>query len=236
MLSESNKKLIRSLSSKKFRQKHNLFIAETDKVIHEFLLEGFKPKWHFSTDQLDNVALKQNAFIIKAHQMNSISQLQHASNSLAVFIKPETSPFKKLNFTLFLDAIRDPGNLGTIIRIADWYGIEQIYCSNDTVDSYNPKVVQASMGSLARVQCVDTELLSLKNKGMNIVGSSMQGELLYDFKKPKNMVLVIGNEGKGISENSQNLLDSTVSIPKIGKAESLNAAVATAIMIDRLLN
>jgi RNA methyltransferase, TrmH family len=142
-----------------------------------------------------------------------------------------------IEIILALDEIKDPGNLGTIIRIADWYGIKKIIASNDTVDFYNPKVISATKGSFTRVQIFYTDLAeTLPKIGLPIFGTFMKGENVHTFDFPKSGILIMGNESKGISEKIEKLITKKITIPSFGKAESLNVSIATAIVLDNWLN
>jgi TrmH family RNA methyltransferase len=150
---------------------------------------------------------------------------------------PSGEPDLKHTLSLALDGIQHPGNMGTIIRIADWFGIKQIICSNDSVEAYNPKVVQATMGSIVRVSLWYTDFDSWRPpEGLPVIGALLNGVNIYSFIKPEEALLVIGNESKGIREPLRSLVTHPVTIPKTGGAESLNAAVAAGIIVGCLVN
>lgn len=234
MLSEKNRKAIQALRLKKNRST-GLFVAENEKVIEEFLKEGFEPI-HFYTTQITEDQHLSSATLLSTQEMKSLSQLQQSASYLAVFQYPINTDYQHNSFDIYLDNIRDPGNLGTLIRLADWYGLGQIFCSIGTADPLNTKVVQASMGSLARVQVVSCQLQDIKKHYTVVLGADTEGKSIYEYKAQKPCLLVIGNEGNGISEEHKKLIDEYVSIPRRGGAESLNAAVAGAILIDRIIS
>lgn len=234
MISNSQTKLITSLKQKKYRDKESLFVAEGPKVIQELLDEGLKLRWLFTTQPINN--FKGNLVEITPAELKKISFLKTPNTSLAVFEIPTIKPPKTSGLVVALDALRDPGNLGTIIRLCDWFGVEQLLCSEDTVDCYNPKVVQASMGSLARVQINYVPLSEFLNKSnLPVYGGFMDGSNIYTESLPNDVVLVLGNEANGISEVISNIVTNRISIPRFGsiqKTESLNVATATAILLS----
>jgi TrmH family RNA methyltransferase len=234
-LSKKQLKLITSLQQKKYRTNYGLFIAEGTKVVDEFLNSNFE------LDQLFYVESKgyetyANATQISEIELKKISLLKTPNNVLAIFKIPTEEKILKEGFILALDEINDPGNLGTIIRLCDWFGVDQLVCSKNTTDCYNAKVVQASMGSLTRVSIVYTDLLSyLKSTELPKFATLMDGENVYKIKLPKQAILVMGNEANGISENILKVLDNAISIPRFGaiqQTESLNVATATAILLS----
>lgn len=239
MLSKGHLKLIQNLKSKKQRAKHGLFIAEGDKIIHEILKANLKVKTIFSTNikAFKNYNLFKDQLIETSPALfNEISSLSSPSTSLGIF-QMQSFQFPASNYQLFLDQIQDPGNLGTIIRIADWYGIRQIHCKTGTVDLYNPKVLQASMGSFMRVQLnyIEDTALFFENNALPVLGTFMAGENIHKIQKPSKALIVIGNEGNGISSDIKEYCSQEITIPKFGEAESLNAAIATAIVLDNLI-
>lgn len=219
---------------KKYRDKHGLFVAEGPKVISELLDEGLKLQWMFTT-QAELVSDK-NHFLISDRDLKSISFLTTPNTSLAVFEMPKPSVVQDSGLIVALDALRDPGNLGTIIRLCDWFGVEQLICSLDTANCYNPKVVQASMGSLGRVKIYYLPLGEfLENTQLPVFGGFMDGENIYDQELPTNAILLFGNEANGISDAVSEKVTHRVSIPRFGtiqKTESLNVATATAIFLS----
>jgi RNA methyltransferase, TrmH family len=236
MLSKNQIKLITSLQQKKYRQKHQLFFAEGTKVISEFYKSGWKLHTLFSTETLSFISAGKTTQISEA-ELKKISALKTPQSALAVFYLPQQHEIIEPNFSVVLDGIQDPGNLGTLIRLCDWFGAKQLVCSPDTADCYNPKVVQTSMGSLARVNVVYVDLesfLSEKNK-LPVYGAFMDGENIYNQTLPEKAVLVLGNEGKGISPKIEQLITSKIAIPQFGKeqlTESLNVATAAAIILS----
>ncbi|CAM3297205.1 RNA methyltransferase [Aequorivita lipolytica] len=234
MVSKSQTKLITSLQQKKYRTQSGLFVAEGPKVISELLDGGFKFHSFFSTDTSEITAV--NHFLVTETELKKISFLKTANTSLALFEIPKTKPLKDLGLILALDAVRDPGNLGTIIRLCDWFGVQQLICSQDTADCFNPKVVQATMGSLARVQVHYLSLSEYFEKTtLPIYGGFMEGENIYSAKLPKEGIMVMGNEANGISEEIIKTITHKITIPRFGKiqkTESLNVATATAILLS----
>ena len=247
MLSKNQIKLIRSLELKKNRKRENLFVAEGPKVVGDLLKAGFLPHSIFSTKPHDNAQL------ITDDELRRISFLQHPQEVLALFeipssnhtshLSPLTSHLSSLtshlspltsHLSLALDGIQDPGNLGTIIRIADWFGISTIFCSQDTADCYNPKVVQATMGSIAHVNIVYGDLVKLLSETtLPVYGTLLDGENIYQQELTKEGIIVMGNEGNGISQEVRPLITHRLLIPNFSTqgetAESLNVAIATAI-------
>ena len=248
MISKSQTKLIRSLEMKKHRQREGLFVAEGPKVVGDLLAAGFEPHQLFATEEWAATA-PLSSILVTPDELRKLSFLQHPQHVLAVF------PIPQLNFnsqssaramlacyqrdtrnlksqlTLALDGIQDPGNLGTIIRIADWFGIDTIVCSPDTADAWSPKVVQATMGSIARVRIVYTDLQEYLSKStIPICGTLLDGENIYAQKLPQEAIIVMGNEGNGISPAIRQLVTHRLLIPPFRPgAESLNVAIATAI-------
>ncbi|GAA4155665.1 RNA methyltransferase [Chryseobacterium ginsenosidimutans] len=238
MLTAHTIKVLQSLDKKKFRQKYNLFLVEGNKIICELPDSKFKIKEIFSTDpqKLDRTDVPITH--ISENELKKISFLQNPKDSVAVcYINPEEKLEDK-NIQLVLDGIQDPGNLGTIIRLADWFGIEQIICSEDTVDFYNPKVIMASMGSFTRVNIAYTNLIEYLSQTENInVGTDMDGENIYDFKKPEKINLILGNEGNGMRPETEKLIQKSIMIPRFGKSqstESLNVSMAAGIILGQL--
>ena len=236
MVSKNQIKLITSLQQKKFRQMHKLFLAEGVKVIQELLDSNFiLEHLYISETILDTVNSYQKTVISEA-ELKKISCLATPNNCLALFKIPEAKAPIQKGLIVALDSIRDPGNLGTIIRLCDWFGVEQLWCNEQTVDSYNPKVVQATMGSIARVAVsyVDLEK-QLQNVTIPVFGTFMDGENVYKENLPQEGILVLGNEANGISETIEKLVSNRLAIPRFGslqQTESLNVATATAIFLS----
>jgi TrmH family RNA methyltransferase len=231
MVSKSQIKFVRQLAQKKQRDQHDLFVAEGHKVVQEFINENYQLHQLFTSDL--SLFSSHKAIIVVSHlEMKAMSALKTPSDALAVFAKPNEQTLSQSKLILALENIQDPGNLGTIIRLCDWFGIEDIVCSSDTVDCYNPKVIRSSMGSLARVQVFYKDLHAwlVGMQDCQIVATAMDGQSLYEFAFDSPTVLVIGNEGRGLSIKIQELATNVVSIPRYGGAESLNAAMAAGII------
>lgn len=237
MLSKNQIKLITSLTQKKYRKQHQLFIAEGKKVIEELLQSNFELESLFVTnDAIFTSVAKNKINAITVSELKKISVLATANDCLALFKIPVEKEMSLKGLVLALDDIRDPGNLGTIIRLCDWFGIETLLCSEETVDVYNPKVVQATMGSISRVNVVYTSLEKvLKETSLPVFGTFMDGENIYQKELPKEGIIVMGNEANGISTTIENLVNQKIAIPRLGKlqqTESLNVATATAIILS----
>ena len=235
MFSKSQIKLITSLAQKKYRNKHKLFLAEGIKVISELLDSKFPLHSLYTTENVFD-AESGKTFAIGEADLKKISQLKTPQKALALFEIPQTENLDAAGLVVALDGIRDPGNLGTIIRLCDWFGVEQIICSLDTVDCYNPKVVQATMGSISRVKIEYKDLpLFLSKQALPVFGAFMEGSNIYQEELPSEGILVLGNEANGISEDIEKLVQRKISIPRFGKTqatESLNVATATAILLS----
>lgn len=244
MLVKSKVKYIQSLGQKKFRQEEGVFIAEGPKLVLELLLsvpgnivEVFAVKEWVVEHQKQLVSFTCTE--IPEQELEKISQLATPNMVLALVknIEPVIPKEVKGQVVLALDGIQDPGNLGTIIRIADWFGITQIMCSEDSADVFNPKVVQSTMGSIARVRVSYTSLVEWLSglDDVTIYATVLEGQDVTTMKKISSGVLLIGNESKGISPEILKLANATVTIPRKGGAESLNAAVATGIVLSHLI-
>lgn len=236
MVSKNQIKLISSLHQKKFRQSHNLFIAEGQKVIQELLDGDFVLEHLFQTEPLFAGISSDKNTTIDFNDLKKISALTVANNCLAVFKMPNPKPIIENGLIVALDDIRDPGNFGTILRLCDWFGIEQVLCSKATVDLYNPKVIQATMGSVARVNINYLDLKPfLENTKLPVFGTFMDGENIYKTNLPKQGIIVMGNEANGISAEIETTIKTRLTIPRFGnlqKTESLNVAAATAIVLS----
>ena len=238
MIAKNQIKFIKSLSLKKNRQKEQLFIAEGEKIVAELLNSNFEFHEIFATNEwiLKNTDIR--AIKVNNSELDRISNLKSANNVLAIVkIKQENLSITD-GLTLVLDDINDPGNLGTIIRMCDWFGVKQLVCSKSTVDCFNPKVVQSAMGSLFRVPIIYTDLEEYVTKvDTPIYGAFMDGENVRNVKVPESVHLIMGNEANGISEEINNLITDKVAIKNIGNsAESLNVAVATSILLHEFCN
>jgi len=236
MISKAQKKHIRSLQQKKFRKELGEFIVEGNKSIKDFIKNNYEPVNIYTTTP--DVFHQSNHIVeISAKELKSISLLKNPKDSLAVFkIKRMGNPDLSRPI-LILDFIQDPGNLGTIIRTANWFGWKQIICSLDTVDVYSPKVIQAGMGALASIQIFYKDLPDfLKKYPEKIYGTFMHGKPVYKENFPENFALIIGNEGNGIRETTQKFIQQKITIPKHPEstAESLNAGVATGIILSEV--
>lgn len=235
-ISKNQLKLITSLSQKKYRQKHQLFIAEGVKVVEELMASSFTVETLFCTEPIFNGTSDEKKIWVSEMELKKISTLKTPNKVLALFKTPKQKEIKNTGLTIALDAINDPGNLGTIIRLCDWFGVTQLICSKDTVDCYNQKVVQASMGSVTRVSVIYTDLESyLKNAKLPTFIADMVGENIYTANLPEEGILVMGNEANGVSENIKKTVSNKISIPRFGaiqKTESLNVATATAILLS----
>ena len=235
MLSKNQSKLITSLKQKKYRIQHNMFVAEGVKVVKELLNSSIELVNLYCTEEIEGFT-SYNPTIISDRELSKISNLKTPNKVLGVFKIPNQNSYKDNGLVLVLDAIKDPGNLGTLIRLCDLFGIEQLVCSNETVDCYNAKVVQATMGSLTRVSIMYEDLIPFfKNTSLPVYGALLDGENIYESKLPINAILVIGNESNGISRAIIDVITNKITIPRFGdlqQTESLNAATATAILLS----
>ena len=235
MVSDRQIKIIKSLKHKKNRSKHNLFVAEGDKTIVELILSGYNINSLYSTNSKIEGA-KNSIVQLSKLELNKISNLSNPKNSLGVFEIPKPKNINYNKLIIGLDNISDPGNLGTIIRLCDWFGVEDLICSFDTVDCYNPKVVQASMGSISRINITYLDLQnSLESNSLKTYGTYMQGDSIYDINHIQKGVILFGNEANGINLNLSKFIDKKLSIPRFGKlkkTESLNVANALSIVLS----
>ena len=238
MLSNARKKEINSLKQKKYRQRYRQFLVEGEKSVVELCQSDYiideilitQSQFNKIGDQLPG----SKVLIISDKDCEQLSALETSPGIMAVSnfkeSKIEGHSFEN-KITLMLDSISDPGNLGTIIRIADWYGIETVICSPNCVDLYNPKTIVSSMGSFTRVNIIYTELdIFLKQKKIHSYACVMNGQPIQTIEKPTEGIIIIGNESNGISLQIEKLATQKITIPRIGHAESLNAAIATAIV------
>jgi TrmH family RNA methyltransferase len=246
MLSKTHSKYIQSLHHKKARDADHVFIAEGNKVVPELVqARKFVCKEILGTTEwLSNheVFLRKHYSgplqEVEIQELEKISALSTPNQVLAIFSKAaEASLSVTGNISLVLDTIQDPGNLGTIIRIADWFGVKNIICSPHCADMYNPKVVQSTMGSLGRVNILYTDVIEFirQHPGIKVYAAALDGKPVHQFNGIKEGLILIGNESKGISEELLQLSAEKITIPKMGEAESLNAAVATGIILSHLL-
>ena len=244
MLSKKIVKYIQSLSHKKFRDEDDVFIAEGPKIVSEFLLSQniqcnficAEKQWLVENEPLLKGLESQDIFETDEDGLKSISSQKSPNKVIGIFNKKPVveNPDLSGKISIMLDYLQDPGNMGTIIRIADWFAIENIICSSNTVDCYNPKVVQSTVGSLARINILYTDLRSfiLKNRNINIYATTLHGTPVFEMPKIKEGIILIGNEAKGVLGELLELSSHQITIPRYGHAESLNAAVATAIIIS----
>ena len=234
MLSKSQIKLITSLKQKKYRQDLGLFVVEGIKTINELLASPLALHALYTTEPFNIDARVE--VLISETDLKRISFLKTPNKALAVFKIPEQKPIETNGLIVALDDVRDPGNLGTIIRLCDWFGIKELVCSKATVDCFNPKVIQATMGSITRVNIsyLDLEVF-LKETDSPVFGAFMDGEVVYKKALPKQGVLVMGNEANGVSKAIEALISEKITIPRFGDlqaTESLNVATATAILLS----
>lgn len=235
-LSKNNLKLITSLQQKKYRQKHKLFVAEGIKVVNELLKSSVEASHIFMTE--DVVELPKNVAhtVITENELKKISTLKNPNKVLGLFQIPDEKEISENCFIVALDEINDPGNLGTIIRLCDWFGITELICSKSTVDCYNQKVVQSTMGSLTRVNVSYVDLSAfLSNSDLPVFTADMDGDNVYKTSLPEKAVLVMGNEANGISDEISAIVKRKLTIPRFGEiqqTESLNVATATAILLS----
>jgi len=213
-------------------------LVEGNKIICELFNSNIKIKEIFSIDPQKLGRTETPVIQITENELKKISFLRTPKDSVAVCYLGEEEKMEDREVQLVLDGIQDPGNLGTIIRLADWFGIEQVICSEDTVDVYNPKVIQATMGSFTRVNVVYTDLTEYLSGTESVnIGTDMEGENIYTFEKPKKMNLILGNEGNGMRPETEKLLQKCVTIPRFGKSqstESLNVSMAAGIILGQL--
>lgn len=243
MFSKTLVKYIHSLNNKKSRDQHGVFVAEGPKLVEELLNQNnFTLKelycleeWSKTMNKFPSSSEKIN--IVKDYELEKISLLKTPHSVVGVFFQKKNEIPAKLNsLTLLLDDIQDPGNMGTIIRSCDWFGVSNIICSENCVDIYNPKVVQSTMGSLGNVNISYASLASvIKNhKEIPAYCADLKGLNVKKFQRPEKMILVIGNEGNGVSDEVKSVCSGSLTIKKYGNAESLNAAIATSVFLFSL--
>ena len=241
MISKNQLKYVRQLEQKKYRKREGLFVAEGVKVVNDLLLR-YQPKMLFATHEYLETHPLHNATFetieVSPDELTRLSFQQHPQQVLALFPIPTINynlSSINNNLSLALDGVQDPGNLGTIIRIADWFGIENIYCSEDTVDAWNPKVVQATMGSISRVNLIYIDLLQMLDNlpsDFPVYGTFLDGKNIYEESLSQEGLVIMGNEGNGISDAVHSRVNRRLLIPDFhqgGTADSLNVAIATAI-------
>ncbi|MCC5943787.1 MAG: RNA methyltransferase [Bernardetiaceae bacterium] len=235
-MTQQDRKHIRALQQKKYRQSERLFIVEGEKLLLELSKSDFKiEKLYATSDFAQSYAsnFDTNIAIVSEKELLRSGTFKTNKAGLAIVRMPLHQKIQQKGYALILDSLRDPGNLGTIIRIADWYAITEIICSEDSVDVFNPKVVAASMGSVFRVPVFYEDITTyLQNYPFPILGTFLDGKSVYDFDFPSEAAILIGSESHGISPIQAGSVHHRLHIPAFGKAESLNAAVATAIICD----
>lgn len=236
MVTKNQIKLVVSLKQKKYRSQHKLFVVEGEKMVNELLYSDCKPFQIFVNDP-KLLEKFENAALVSSKVLGQMSNLAHPNGVLGVFYMMQEEEKVNPDWVVVLDTVRDPGNLGTIIRLCDWFGIQELVCSKDTVDCYNPKVLQATMGSIARVNITYADLDNyLKNTSLPVYGAYMDGDSIYDVQLPQKGVLVMGNEANGVSDEVGSYITAKISIPQFGGSttESLNVATATGILLNEI--
>jgi TrmH family RNA methyltransferase len=249
MVSKSKMNFIISLQKKKVREEEKLYIIEGDKLVKEFLMAKVDVKTLIAKPEFLNslpLVHKQGigeVILASYDELKKMSTFRTPQNALAVIQMPEVSSDQvdlEKSLTVALDCVQDPGNLGTIIRSAAWFGIKNIYCSNDCVDVYNPKVIQATMGAILHVNVFYTDLRSLfeitsKNK-IRIFGALIEGESIYSYKLENHGIILLGNESKGISEELMPYITDMIMIPKLANSksgiDSLNVSMAASVIFS----
>lgn len=239
MLSKNQVKLIQKLHQKKYRNELNLFIVEGKKSINEFLQAGYTPQLLIATEAFTTNVPQHLITPVSKDELRKVSTLQNPDEGLAVFQQPKHKGILQEGVIVALDNVQDPGNLGTIIRLCDWFGVETLLCNTQTVDCYNPKVVQASMGSLTRVAVHYLDLAAfLTTTTLPVYTMDLEGENLYTATFPKDCILILGNEANGISAEVRALSNEVITIPRFSKhqrTESLNVAMAGAIILSEVM-
>jgi len=237
MVTKKQMKIVKNLLQKKYRIEYGLFAVEGIKIVNELLSEGFDPYLILSDSAKIADFIDSQVQVIPFEELKKASNLHKSNGVIGVFKIPEIEPLIDSDWVLALDAVRDPGNLGTIIRLCDWFGIRQLVCSEDTVDCYNPKVLQATMGSIARVKIQYTDLrVFLEKCSQPVFGTYMQGENIYQINIPEKGILVLGNEASGISQEITAIIEKRMTIPQFGEqtTESLNVATAASIALSEI--
>ena len=239
MLSKNQVKLIQKLHHKKYRNELNLFIVEGKKSINEFLQAGYTPQLLIATEAFTTNVPQHLITPVSKDELRKVSTLQNPDEGLAVFEQPKHKGILQEGVIVALDNVQDPGNLGTIIRLCDWFGVETLLCNTQTVDCYNPKVVQASMGSLTRVAVHYLNLAAfLTTTALPVYTMDLEGENLYTATFPKDCILILGNEANGISSEVRALSNEVITIPRFSqhqRTESLNVAMAGAIILSEVM-
>ncbi|RYD55390.1 MAG: RNA methyltransferase [Sphingobacteriales bacterium] len=245
MLSKAQNKYIRSLSQQKYRKEHNVFIAEGDKIVKEWLQADDQIQmivavaaWAEQNKALINKHSEATLHVVNEQELESISTLQTPNQVLLVVHRPAQPQLDSIKgWCIALDNLQDPGNMGTIIRIADWFGIDHVVCSPNSADAYNPKVIQAAMGGHLRVQIHIADLHQFfGSTTLPVIAATLGGKNVYEMPKMQEGIIVIGNESKGIAQDIIDLAAHKVTIPRRGGAESLNAAVSAGILCSLLIS
>jgi TrmH family RNA methyltransferase len=240
MLSKAKIKFVKSLQIKKYRKQEQCFLVEGAKSVRELLASDFEVTLLLGTEEFlsgHRPAGRVEVIEVKPSELEGLGEFQTNDAALAVARQKPNQPFSLAanEFALVLDDLRDPGNLGTIIRTADWYGISKIVASEETADVYGPKVISATMGSFTRVSIFYTELATyLKNATHRVFGTYLDGSDVHTVDFGTGGLIVIGNESKGIAPPLEPLITDKITIPRFGLAESLNAGIATAVVCDNL--
>ena len=231
---------VRSLADKRMRDSEGVFIAEGDKLVEEIVASELRIRNLYTTHKGSQL---RGATLVERSEMERISQLKTANDTLAVVEQPRyklSVANLRGKLTIALDGVQNPGNLGTIIRLADWFGVEDIICSKDTADCFNPKVIQATMGAILRVRVHYTDnlpalLAEAHREGLNIYGTLLDGGNIYDERLEASGIIVMGNEGRGITDETRKALTHRLLIPPypadVPTSESLNVAMATGIIL-----
>lgn len=237
MVGKSQIKFIKSLQQKKYRVQNQLFVAEGIKTVGELLRSPFKAYKIYVTEASVFEGIGDVVELVSESDLKKMSGLATPNKVLGVFHIPKPRPIDYSGWIIALDDVRDPGNLGTIIRLCDWFGISHLLCSLNSVDCYNPKTLQATMGSITRVNIVYKDLRSVLDEAPTTVfGTFMDGESVYSLSLPKAGILLMGNEANGISNEVEAMVQKRMGIPQFGAktTESLNVATATAILLSEL--
>lgn len=234
-VSKNKIKEIRSLQQKKFRDELGLFVIEGVKMVEEVIQHAshlIDCCIYTSDYQFDFSKHSFPHFQVDSKSLGQCSSLK-TPNKVLIVLKTLNHKQKDVRFTLAIDGVQDPGNMGTILRLADWFGVEQLICSNNTVDCFNPKVVQSSMGAILRIPVIYCNLNEyLSSSSQNIYGALLEGNNIYKEKFKFEGILLMGNEGNGISDDLLQFITHPITIPKFGEAESLNVSVATGILLS----
>ncbi|MFT6815381.1 MAG: TrmH family RNA methyltransferase [Sphingobacteriales bacterium] len=245
MLSKSQISLVKSLKQKKFRNQLGLFVVEGDKIVNELICSSYKVKEIYATQNwietnkaiLTSYKSEFQLNTINEKELNKLSFLKCPNGVLALAYQNKAKEHKLFSGSTFaLDGIQDPGNLGTILRTLDWFGVSQLFALPNCVDQYNDKVVQASMGSIFRVEFIEISMEELLNKyDSRLVLADLGGDNIYNYKFNGNEIVILGNEGSGLGEDLKKSVNKRVSIQKIGKAESLNVGISSAIICSEII-